>query len=92
MKPLRSRLILLFSAASLISVFSTASALAQPITAANDGTGTSVITNGNRFDVQAGKRWNNGANPVCLTNLGESFLYVGSGSKYLLDGFAIAVS
>ncbi|HEY9604991.1 MAG TPA: CHAT domain-containing protein [Allocoleopsis sp.] len=62
MKSPRLLLSLLFSAVSLIGVFSTASALAQSITAANDGTGTTVITNGNRFDIQGGTRSHDGTN------------------------------
>ncbi len=62
MKSPRLLLSLLFSAASLMGVFSTASALAQPITAAPDGTGTDVITNGNRLNIQGGKLSNDGAN------------------------------
>lgn len=62
MKSLRLLLSLLFSTASLTVVFSTAPALAQSITAAIDGTGTNVIKNGNRFDIQGGKLSNDGAN------------------------------
>ncbi len=62
MKSPRLLLSLWFSAASLMGVFSSASALAQPITAATDGTGTNVITNGNRFDINGGSRSSDGAN------------------------------
>src|SRR5919199_1615197 len=52
----------LFSAVSLWGVLLTSPALAQSITAATDGTGTIVTTNGNRFDIQGGMRSPDGAN------------------------------
>src|ERR687886_699706 len=45
-----------------LSLHVTSPALAQPITAANDGTGTVVTSNGNHFNISGGSRSHDGAN------------------------------
>ncbi len=45
-----------------LSLHVTSPALAQPITAADDGTGTVVTSNGNRFNISGGSRSHDGAN------------------------------
>jgi filamentous hemagglutinin family protein len=52
----------LFTLAPIISCINIQPSQAQPITPANDGTGTIVTPNGNQIDITGGQRSTNGAN------------------------------
>ncbi|MBD2015762.1 CHAT domain-containing protein [Microcoleus sp. FACHB-53] len=79
MKPVAGVVASLLTSLLLVRLFEPQLAWAQPIQGADDGTGTQVTPDGNRFDIQGGTLSHNG------TNLFHSFTQFGLNSQQIAN-------